>query len=147
MTAQIEIRPATTSDISVAEAWLSQAGLPTADLTPEHMRRFLVAAVDAVPVGMVGLETFGSIGLLRSLVVDAAGRGRGVGTQLVTALEQLAAVNGIDELWLLTIDADNYFTALGYERRQRIEAPEPIQGTQEFSVLCPGDAVLMSKFL
>jgi len=124
MTAQIEIRPATTSDISVAEAWLSQAGLPTADLTPEHMRRFLVAAVDA-----------------------AAGRGRGVGTQLVTALEQLAAVNGIDELWLLTIDADNYFTALGYERRQRIEAPEPIQGTQEFSVLCPGDAVLMSKFL
>jgi len=147
MIAPAEIRVAMTSDLSAAERWLSQAGLPTEDLTPEHMQRFLIAAVDDAPVGMVGLEAFDSIGLLRSLVVDASGRGRGVGEQLVAALEHMAAASGIDELWLLTIDADSYFANRGYQQRARHEAPESIQNTQEFSDLCPGDAVLMSKNL
>jgi amino-acid N-acetyltransferase len=147
MTANVEIRLATTSDLAAAETWLSQAGLPTEDLTSEHMQRFLIATVNDVPVGMVGLEAFGGAGLLRSLFVDESGRGRGVGAQLVAALENMAASSGIDELWLLTIDADSYFAALGYESRFRAEAPESIRNTQEFSALCPGDAVLMSKGL
>jgi amino-acid N-acetyltransferase len=144
---QVDIRPSTVADLAVAQSWLSQAGLPTEDLAAEHMQNFLVAAVKGVPVGMVGLEAFGNVGLLRSLVVDATGRGCGVGAQLVAALERLAISSGVDELWLLTIDADSYFANRGYVRRERVEAPESIQNTKEFADLCPGDAVLMSKRL
>jgi len=55
MTAQAEIRLAMASDLSAAERWLGNAGLPTDDLTPEHMQRFLVATVDDVAVGSIGL--------------------------------------------------------------------------------------------
>jgi len=55
--------------------------------------------------------------------------------------------DGVDELWLLTIDADAFFVSLGYETRERSEAPEAIRNTEEFSGLCPEDAVLMSKQL
>jgi amino-acid N-acetyltransferase len=62
-------------------------------------------------------------------------------------VEEFAAASGATEIWLLTIDADVWFGRLGYAVRDRQDAPEAIRGTQEFSGLCPGDAVLMSKSL
>ncbi len=53
----------------------------------------------------------------------------------------------VQEVWLLTIDADPFFEKLGYVVRTRDAAPDVIRGTAEFSSLCPGDAVLMSKEL
>jgi len=79
--------------------------------------------------------------------VDPSVRSSGVGAQLVSALEVQAKKHGVNELWLLTIDADRYFTKLHYGKRERSEAPVEIQCTAEFSSLCPGDAVLMSKRL
>lgn len=143
----IDIRPATTSDFEMAESWLLSAGLSTEDLTTKHLSDFLIAVTDGTPIGMIGLEKTGSVGLLRSLVVDPSVRSGGVGAQLVSGLEVLAKTYGVIELWLLTIDADGYFTKLGYARRDRSEAPVEIRGTAEFSSLCPGDAVLMSRQL
>lgn len=141
----IDVRSGTAADLPRACDWLASEGLPTADLTAEHMQRFLIATIDRVPVGMVGLEQFGQVGLLRSLVIDATKRRAGLGQQLLDALETKAAESGVTELWLLTIDADAYFDARGYLRRERSDAPAAIQATPEFASLCPGDAVLMSK--
>jgi len=147
MSDNTEIRPAKASDFEAAKLWLSSAGLPNEDLTAKHLSDFLIAETDGVPVGIIGLEKTGSVGLLRSLVVDPGARSGGVGAHLVSGLEGLARKHGVIELWLLTIDADRYFTKLRYEQRGRSEAPDEIQRTQEFSSLCPGDAVLMSKQL
>ena len=147
MSNNMEIRPAKASDLETAKSWLSSAGLPNEDLTAKHLSDFLIAEIDGVPVGIIGLEKTGSVGLLRSLVVDPGARSGGVGAHLVSGLEGLARKHGVIELWLLTIDADRYFTKLRYEQRGRSEAPDEIQRTQEFSSLCPGDAVLMSKQL
>ena len=111
------------------------------------MQGFLLAEVNDRTVGMVGIEKFDSVGLLRSLVVDRSGRNRGVGGKLVAALENRAIAAGVRDLWLLTIDADRYFLRLGYEVMDRSLAPESIRLTAEFSSLCPGDAVLMRKQL
>jgi amino-acid N-acetyltransferase len=143
----IGIRPAAASDFETAKSWLSAAGLPSADLTTAHLSDFLIAVTDGAPIGMVGIERIGSVALMRSLVVAPRLRSVGVGGRLVSELEVLAKSHGVVELWLLTIDADEYFSKLRYERRQRSEAPVEIQGTEEFSSLCPGDAVLMSKLL
>ena len=141
------VRPGASQDLAILTEWLEAAGLPTADLTGAHMQDFLVAVDDETPLGMIGLETFGDVGLLRSLVVDPETRSRGVGRQLVAALEAIAVSKGIAELWLLTIDADKYFAARGYTTQERDLAPGSIRGTAEFSDLCPGDAALMKKQL
>ncbi|MDH3614777.1 MAG: arsenic resistance N-acetyltransferase ArsN2 [Gammaproteobacteria bacterium] len=147
MSSDTAIRPATDSDLSAAQSWLAGASLPVDDLTTDHMQNFLVALTNDRPVGVIGLEQFGKVGLLRSLVVDPTLRNGGIGRQLVAALETRAAESGVSELWLLTIDADRYFSRLAYVVVDRNDAPEAIRNTDEFSKLCPGDAVLMWKRL
>ena len=147
MSTDVEIRPAQASDLAVAKEWLSGEGLPTEDLTVDHMDTFIVATQAGKPVGMIGIEKFSNIGLLRSLVVDEAGRSAGLGARLVAALEANARSEHIGELWLLTIDADPFFARHGYVVAERDHAPDAIRNTAEFSTLCPGDAVLMCKHL
>ena len=147
MSDAVAVRPAAAADVAVAREWLTSVALPSEDLTPAHMADFLLAFQGDRRVGMIGLEQFGRFGLLRSLVVAPQCRAAGIGQRLVAALETTAASRGVIELWLLTIDADDYFARRGYTVRQRAEAPVAIQETPEFSTLCPGDAVLMSKSL
>jgi amino-acid N-acetyltransferase len=145
MTHDLEIRAGSAAEFDAAIRLLSLAGLPTEDLDTESLGGFLVASIGNSITGLIGLEQFGSIGLLRSLVVDPGFRAAGLGRVLVAALESQAASQGVVELWLLTIDADAWFERLGYEARQRDEAPVAIAQTDEFRSLCPGDAVLMQK--
>ena len=147
ITAEIEIRGAQASDLATACDWLAAAGLPTADLSAAHMDAFLLASIQGRPVGMIGLESYSEFGLLRSLIVDEGCRGKGLGAQLVAALETKAAAEEVAELWLLSIDAGAFFARLEYEVMQRNDAPTAIQNSAEFSSLCPGDAVLMRKRL
>jgi len=139
------IRPATPDDLVSARALLSQAGLPIDDLTAKHLA--FVGIADDDVVGVIGFENFGRVGLLRSLAVAEDARTAGLGRELVTALERSAREQDVDEIWLLTIDADPYFAQLGYQLRGRQSAPPEIQETAEFSQLCPGDAFLMCKEL
>lgn len=139
----INIRPATPRDLPTAIELLRSAGLPTEDLTAENLA--LVAEGDAGVLGIIGLEAFADVGLLRSLVVSPLARRAGVGRSLVAALELSAHKRGIAELWLLTQDADVFFSKLRFRARKRDAVPESIRGSEEFSRLCPDDAVLMSK--
>jgi amino-acid N-acetyltransferase len=111
------------------------------------MGAFLLASHQGRPVGMIGLQAYSDIGLLRSLIVGEECRGKGLAADLIAALETKAVADGMSELWLLTMDADAFFTRHGYEIKQRVAAPAAIQNSAEFSSLCPGDAVLMRKRL
>lgn len=143
--ADASIRAATADDLPSALALLQAAELPTEDLSPEHLA--FVAEGEAGLLGVIGVEIFGDIGLLRSLVVSPGGRNAGVGRELVTALELWATNQGTRQLWLLTIDASDYFSRRGFTARPRAEVPESIENSAEFSSLCPGDAILMCKNL
>ena len=141
----LEIRPATLADIEAATRLLDAAGLPVDDIGAKAPDAFLAAVVGDTLVGFIGLEEFDGVGLLRSLIVDPGFRSAGLGRVLVAALESHAGARGVDELWLLTIDADRWFARLDYVVRERSDVPDSIRDTREFSELCPGDAVLMSK--
>ena len=147
MTSAGTIHKAGTQDLRLLRDWLTAEGLPIEDLSPDLLAGFLVMRGPEGVLGMIGLEHYGDVGLLRSLVVDPAVRGAGAGRALVEALESKARARGVRELWLLTIDADRWFAGLGYAVRVRDDAPGPISSTREFSGLCPDDAVLMSKRL
>ena len=142
---EVVLRVAVESDLTIARKLLAGAGLPTADLRIDHLA--LIAEKEGVVAGLIGLEQCNNTGLLRSLVIAEEFRRAGLGERLVAALEQLAIEKNISELWLLTIDADKWFASLGYVRQPRDAAPAAIRSTEEFSSLCPGDAVLMKKSL
>ena len=127
---------------------LSQAGLPTGDLTNDKLHHFLVAkGEDGSVVGAIGVEPYLEVGLLRSLVVHPSYRRKGLGKQLTDALESLARQRGIKTLYLLTTTAIQYFPRLGYQVTQRAHVPASIAKTEEFKNICPVSAVCMFKNL
>ena len=144
-----EIRATLPGDREAVIQLLQQAGLPTDDVSDDLVSTFLSArdSLEGSIVGLVGVQPFGNFGLLRSLVVQPKLRGQGLGLRLLLAAEQSARNVGVSELWLLTIDADTFFTSHGYSTHGREDAPNAIQATREFSELCPDDAILMKKRL
>jgi amino-acid N-acetyltransferase len=142
------IRPAVANDWPSIRMHLDAAGLPVEDLGPSRMNRFLVAQSNTRNLlGAIGLERFGNIGLLRSLVVVDDARCQGLGRELVLGLEKYALKLNISELWLLTIDADQFFQRTGFSIMDRDRVPEEVASTKEFSELCPANAFLMQKIL
>lgn len=139
------LRRSDTADLDDVRELLMDAGLPTDDLDAELLDNFLLAESDGEVVGLIGLQVFDTIGLLRSLVVARDARKSGLGGKLVGAIEAAAQTAGIDELWLLTIDAEKFFSRHGYEFASRDRAPDSIRQTREFAELCPDDAHLMYK--
>ena len=143
----MKVRPATSLDFETITRWLAAAHLPVADLATDDMSDFLLAEGEDGPAGTIGHQRFGRVALLRSLVVAPRAQGGGTGRQLVAALETAVASRGVNELWLLTTDAEAYFSKLGFTATSRDDAPKRIRQTTEFAKLCPADAVVMHKRL
>ena len=141
------LRQALADDWQAVSDLLLASGLPVDDLGPDRLDGFLIAEDDNAIVGLIGLEVMGTVGLLRSLVVEKKARSAGLGGKLVGALESAAEAAGIDELWLLTIDAERFFQRHNFEIVDRTAAPDEIRQSEEFVSLCPGTAYLMRKSL
>lgn len=140
-----DIEPAALSDHALVRAMLSDARLPVEDLDSAAQVSFLIARSNARPVGAIGLERHGNAGLLRSLIVAPDHRRRGLGHELVHALEEHARTLGIADLVLLTETAETFFARLGYSVIARDQAPTAVTHSAEFRALCPATAVCMTK--
>ena len=143
----VRIRPAAAADRSEVLRLLQEERLPVQDLADTRSVRLWVAEDGGRLVGAIGLEPHGDTGLLRSLVVAPSARGRGIGQELVAALEREARLAGVRQLVLLTQTAQPFFRALGYSVIARETVPDAVKASAEFRLLCPASAVCMSKFL
>ena len=141
----IDAIPALADDMEQIKALLMACNLPTQDLVLEHLPQFLLLQDEGQLIGVVGLEVKHSVGLLRSLAVQAKFRGQGFGTQLVRDAESYAARIGVQTLYLLTTTAAQFFASLGYTETNRQQVPAAIQATAEFATICPSSAVCMVK--
>jgi amino-acid N-acetyltransferase len=139
------LRRAQTSDLPVVLDLLRTNGLPYQDITANHLDDFLIADGGEAVTGIVGLERHGNDALLRSLAVRENGRGTGLGTQLMIAIEAQAVRSGITGLYLLTTTAADFFARRGYATIDRAAAPAALRQSTEFSGLCPSQAVCMHK--
>jgi len=128
-------------------ALLSGAGLPVSDLGEQRQLHLFGARHEGKLLGVVGIEAYASVGLLRSLAVAATFRKLGHGHALLAHAEQSAAQLGIEELFLLTTTAADFFARHGYLPASRRDAPRAIAQTTQFSGLCPVTASLMRKRL
>ncbi|HEY5850451.1 MAG TPA: arsenic resistance N-acetyltransferase ArsN2 [Lysobacter sp.] len=142
----VNLRPLLAGELPQVRALLTSASLPVEDLD-EASVHFIVAGDGDEPLGAIGLETFGNVGLLRSMVVRPEARGSGIGGRLVEALEGHARGIGMDQLVLLTQTAETFFANLGYAVIAREAAPSAVQRSAEFRSICPASAICMTKQL
>lgn len=130
---------------SEAEALLQSGGLPVSDLRETPSLELFGLRTDGHLVGVVGVERYGEVALLRSLAVDATHRSSGFGQALVRHAERRAAQQGVKTCYLLTTTAADFFARLGYEVTPRADAPAAIAGTSQFSGLCPASSTFMRR--
>jgi amino-acid N-acetyltransferase len=140
----MKIRDATNGDLAAVESLLSANDLPL-DGVKESFSSFVVAEDEGKIAGAIGLEKFGSVALLRSAVVSPQYRGGGVGRRLVEQALERAEKDGIEELFLLTTTAENYFPRFGFARTTRSEVPAAIKASAEFQGACPDSAAVMTR--
>jgi L-amino acid N-acyltransferase YncA len=132
---------------SAVKHLLTESNLPSSDLTPDHLKHFFGCGPTERLNGVVGLEIYGEVALLRSLAVARESRGSGYGRALVAEAETYALSHGVTEIYLLTSTAERFFERLGYRRISREAAPDAIRRTREFSDLCPSSSAFMMKAL
>ena len=129
------------------EALLAEAQLPVADLAGRSSLQLLGVRRGGRLVGVVGVEVYGDVGMLRSLAVEPEHRHSGLGASLVNDAEAWAEERGVGTLYLLTTTAARFFARLGYEEVPRSAAPAAISVTTQFSDLCPASSMFMRKVL
>ncbi|HET9776602.1 MAG TPA: arsenic resistance N-acetyltransferase ArsN2 [Gemmatimonadaceae bacterium] len=140
----MNLRSATVEDLTAVEELLASNDLPR-DGVRENFADFVVAEDRGSIVGAIGLELFDSAALLRSAVVSSDQRGTGIGRCLVEEILTRAEAAGIEEVYLLTTTAEDYFPRFGFTRVSRAAVPVALRSSAEFQGACPETAVVMTR--
>ncbi len=136
--------PAKPQDRESIVTLLGSVNLPAEDL-PQPLDTFLIATESGKVAGSVGLELYKEYALLRSLAVAPAQQGTGLGKVLYQQAMQLAAEQGVKEVYLITATAALFFEKQGFTEVERAVVPVAIQKTAQFSSICPASATIMQK--
>jgi len=140
------IGPANQSDVSAILSLLTASGLPT-DGFAEHIANTLVARDGGRIVGSAALEIYGTDALLRSVAVDEALRGQGLGISITQATLDLAVTEGVRTVYLLTETGGDFFPRFGFTPTTRVAVPERVRQSVEFTTTCPDTALVLYKHL
>ncbi len=140
----MQYRTAKKKDLTDIKKILKQSNLPTKDCD-SHADNFIVVEQEGEIIAAGGLEIYGALGLVRSIVVIPEYRGKGISRKILTILEDRAYDRGVNTLYLLTETAEKYFKNLGFSVKKRSETPEAIVKTKQFSDLCPSSATIMHR--
>ena len=138
----ITIGAARNSDLAAVLALLGRSGLPQDGLS-EHVATTLVARSGDAVVGSAALEVYGEAALLRSVAVDSALRGQGLGQRLTRAALDLARQHGITTVYLLTETAGDFFPRFGFYPTERAAVEPAVQQSVEFISACPASAQVL----
>jgi len=142
----MEIRKLLRVEYDLARELLQQLELPYTDLDQDQLQLFSVHENEEF-VGVGGFEKYGEDALLRSVAILPEKQQLGRGGQIIQLIENKAKEVRIERFYLLTTTAAGFFDKKGYRRIDRINAPEALQQTTEFSTLCPDSAICMMKTL
>lgn len=120
------IRPGDETDVL---RLIRHGGQHAEDLEPERLRNFLVARKGGRICGVAGLEIAGGSALLRVLVVDEDHRGQAIRVRLLDAAERYACSRKVNQLYLMGLHADDFFSRQGFAAVDRGAVPEALQAT------------------
>lgn len=140
------IEPAGAEDQDAVLDLLARAKLPEAGLR-NHLDTLFVARLDGRIVGSAALELYGASALLRSVAVEDACRGQGIGRCLTDAALFFATIHGIRTVYLLTETAQAFFLRQGFTVVDRDAVPPSVRTSAEFAYACPESAPVMMRDL
>ena len=130
--AALHVRPAAIGDVPtilhLLEIYSAQGNLlpRTMNELYRHLRDFFVVEVNGKLAACGALEIFTEdLGEVRSLVVDDAFKGRGLGKALVERLAEEARVIGLKRLMALTY-VPEFFHKLGFQTVPKDTLPEKV---------------------
>ena len=139
------ITPRVISGPGCFKAFLDQlklSGLPFEDLDKD--KHLLVGYYDKEKlIGTGAMEIYGDYGLLRSVSIIEAMRGKKLGSKIAYHLIERAKLSDLRGLYLLTETAKDFFEKIGFEVIDRNSAVEEIRNSPEFTHVCPASAVTM----
>ncbi len=138
----VRIRVARQNDREAVIELLRVCELPLGGLDDCWASAF-VACTGQVVAGSAALEHHGPDAILRSVAVDAAHRGRGIGEALVQRALEAARSDHVRNVYLLTETASDFFPRFGFRQTPREQAPAAILQSIEYSSLCPTSATSM----
>ena len=134
------------SDLPAVHRLLEAQHLP-ADGVDDHIETMLVARTGDDVVGAAAVELYADGALLRSVVVDTAYQGQGLGCRLTESALRLADRHGVKAVFLLTTTAEKFFPRFGFGPVPRSDVPSSVQESVEFQSACPASATVMRKTL
>lgn len=142
----VAIGPALAGELPAIAALLRAARLPLAGIEA-CTGSTIVARQNARIVGCAALELYGDSALLRSVALDSALRGQGLGQQLTAAALDLARARGVRRVYLLTETAGQFFPRFGFQPSTRDAVDAKVQGSVEFTTACATSALVMELAL
>jgi amino-acid N-acetyltransferase len=142
----ITIVGASAADLPAILDLLRRNALPP-DGLEAHLATTLAARDGARLVGCAALELHGASALLRSVAVDSAHRGQGLGRRLTHHACDLGRARGVRAVYLLTTTAGDFFPKLGFRAITRAEVDPAVRQSVEFTAACPADALVMRRDL
>jgi amino-acid N-acetyltransferase len=110
---------------------LSECELPTLYIH-RHLRSFMVAKRAKKIVGVIGVEVYGRVGLLRSMCVDQAYRGQGIAKMLHARILAYAQMRKVGRLYVFTLNAEKFASKLGFHKIDKKRIPKSIRSTWQF---------------
>jgi amino-acid N-acetyltransferase len=141
------VEKARADDAAAILQLLERRRLPVPGLT-EHLATTIVARENGSRViGSAALEVYAGAALLRSVAVDEAHQGRGLGHDLVEGALRMARQLGVTTVYLLTTTAAKFFPRFGFVEITREEVPAAVKTSLEFTAACPSTATVMRKIL
>jgi N-acetylglutamate synthase-like GNAT family acetyltransferase/SAM-dependent methyltransferase len=141
--ASFQVRSASGADLPAVTSLLHDWELPLDGIEEQFGPGYAVAEEIGMVIGAIGVERYGEYGLLRSAVVAANVRGRGVGEALVLDRIDWSMREGLRGLYLLTTTAAEYFPRFGFRTLDRSQVPAEVQASVEFGSACPATATVM----
>ncbi|ACY49451.1 arsenic resistance N-acetyltransferase ArsN2 [Rhodothermus marinus] len=142
----LQIRPAWAEDWPALRQLLQTCGLIETGVAAQ-LDRVRVATWRGRIVGMALLERYAEGGLLRSVAVEPAWQGRGIGRRLVDVMLEEARREGLSQVFLLTETAADFFARLGFVPVTREEVPASVRAAPQFTYLCPISSQVMCHIL
>lgn len=133
------LRKATTADLPAVRRLLSAAKLPLEGLD-DHRERLWVWDLDGTVVGAIAYEAYGDQGLLRSLIVDPAQRGTGLGAALLQAGLAEMRRAGLRNAYGLTTTIPDWLARLGWTELPQSAVPPALHQSMELRGACPDTA-------
>jgi amino-acid N-acetyltransferase len=123
---------------------LSMCGLPTLYIH-RHLKSFVMAKAGKKIAGVIGVQVYGRVGLLRSLCVDPVYRNQGIAKMLNERILAYAHRRKIDKLYMFTWDAEKFASKLGFHKINKKRIPKSIRSTWQFRYFSPYRVVCMTK--